>query len=152
MNSYDKLRPWTDIESCECETVSGLTLVDCLTDNPIHCAVCRREVDPERISPSAEETESIARWFWASHALYPLWLDSGEYESYAKQRLLDPTGHVNVEGRRIAQELSAKIPTEMWCFWDTDDGEPTACPVCGQPLDTDVKWGSGRCLACYIHT
>jgi len=151
MNSYDKLRPWTDIESCECETVIALLLVDLLTDNPIHCDVCRREVDPERISLTTDETESIARWFSASSALYRLWLHSGEYENYAKERLLDPNGDINAEGRRIARELSAKIPTQMWYFHDTDDGEPTSCPVCCNTLDTDVKWGSGQCSACHIH-
>ncbi len=150
MNSYDKLRPWTDIESCECETVSALLLVDLLTDNPIHCGVCRREVDPERIFLTTDETESIAGWFSASNALYRLWLHSGEYEHYAKDRLADPKGQVNVEGRRIALELSAKIPTQMWFFHDTDDSEPTTCPVCSNPLDTDVKWGTGQCRRCHI--
>ena len=150
MNSYDKLRPWTDIESCECEAVSSLVLVDLLTDNPIHCGVCRREVDPERISLTTEETESIASWFSASSALYRLWLHSGEYEGYAKDRMVDPNGQINVEGRRIARELSAKIPTQVWYFHDTDDGDPTLCPVCEKPLDTHVKWGTGQCRACCI--
>lgn len=151
MNSYDKLRPWRDIESCECETVSALVLVDLLTDNPIHCAICRREVDPERISLTTDETESIAHWFSAASALYRLWLHSGEYENYAKQRLLDPNGQVNVEGRQLAQALSARIPTQLWFFYDTDDGEPTTCPVCCNALDTDVKWGTGQCKACHIY-
>jgi hypothetical protein len=151
MNSYDKLRPWTDIESCECDAVSSLLLVDMLTDNPIHCGTCRREVDPERIALNANETDAIARWFSASSALYRLWLHSGEYEDYAKQRLLDPNGQINVSGRQIARELSSKIPAQMWYFHDTDDGEPTNCPVCLETLDTDVKWGIGQCTNCFIH-
>ncbi len=151
MNSYDKLRPWTDIESCECETISSLVLVDMLTDNPIHCGFCRCEVDPERIELTTDETESIADWFSASNALYRLWLHSGEYENYAKERLLDPNGQVNIEGRQIAREISARIPTQMWFFHDTDDGEPTKCPVCCNALDTNVKWGAGQCQTCHIH-
>lgn len=151
MNSYNQLRPWTNIESCECASVSNLLLVDCLTDNPIHCGVCRREVDPERIRLTREETESIARWFMVASAFYRLWLHSGEYEAYAKERLLDPHGQVNVNGRKIAHELSLKIPTQLWFFHDTDDGEPTVCPVCTNPLDTDVKWGTGQCPTCHIH-
>jgi hypothetical protein len=150
MNSYDKLRPWTDIESCACAEVKGLLLVDILTDNPIHCDFCRCEVDPERISLTMQETESIARWFAVASALYRLWLNSGEYEAYAKECLLDPNGQVNKEGRAIAQSLSAKIPTQLWFFHDTDDGKPTVCPVCCNPLTTDVKWGTGQCKACYI--
>jgi hypothetical protein len=151
MNSYDMLRPWTEIESCDCPAVHSLLLVDMLTDNPMHCGACRREVDPERIGLTTEETESIASWFSASSALYRLWLHSGEYEGYAKERLLDPNGQINVDGRRLARELSAKIPTQLWYFHDTDDGEPSSCPVCGNTLNTDVKWGSGECTDCYIH-
>ena len=151
MNSYDKLRPWTDIESCECDAVSSLLLVDLLSDNPIHCGTCRREVDPERIALTTDETEAIARWYSASRALYWLWLDSGEYEDYAKQRLLDPNGQINVTGRKIARELSSKIPTQMWYFQDPDDGETTTCPVCCETLDADVKWGTGQCKNCFIH-
>jgi len=104
MDSYDKLRPWTQIESCECADVNGLLLVDLLTDNPIHCDNCRREVDPERINLTTDETESIDRWFSAASALYRLWLHSGEYEMYAKQRLLDPIGETNSDGRDIAKK------------------------------------------------
>ncbi len=27
MNSYEKIRSWTDIEACECEEINGLLLV-----------------------------------------------------------------------------------------------------------------------------
>ena len=60
MNPYLKLRPWTDIESCQCAEVTGLVLFDCPSDNPIHCATCKNEVDPERLGLSVEEVE----WFW----------------------------------------------------------------------------------------
>jgi hypothetical protein len=150
MNAYDKLRPWTDIEACECESVTGLLLLDLLTDNPLHCAACRREVDPKRLALSTEETEEIARWFSAAKSLYWLWLDSGEYEAYAKARLLDPQGQINVRGRTIAARLSAKISTQLWFFHDTDDGVPTACPFCRQPLNKDVRWGTGQCVECCI--
>ena len=89
-DAYQRLRPWTDIERCECASVESLLLVDLLTDNPIHCGYCRNEIDPERLQLTAEETEDIAHWFGAANALYRMWLDSGEYEQYAKERLLDP--------------------------------------------------------------
>jgi len=125
-------------------------LVDLLTDNPLHCGFCRREVDPERLQLSAEETEQIAHWFSAVSALYRLWLDSGEYEAYAKGRLLDPKGQINVKGLEIAETLSLKLPTKLWFFSDTDDGEPTHCPICGSKLDNKVKWGTGCCESCRV--
>jgi hypothetical protein len=150
MDAYNKLRPWTQIEACECASVKGLLLVDLLTDNPLHCALCRKEVDPERLHLTVQETEAVARWFSVANALYRLWLDSGEYEDYAKARLLDPNGQVNRHGLQVAQTLSARLPTRLWLFHDTDDGEPTNCPVCSSELDTDVKWGTGKCPKCPI--
>jgi hypothetical protein len=47
--------------------------------------------------------------------------------------------------------LSAKIPTRLWFFSDTDDEEPTHCPVCGSELDAGVKWGTGCCELCLVH-
>jgi len=148
MDAYDKLRPWTEIEACKCASVEGLFVVDLLTDNPLHCDFCRKEVDPERLKLTVEETESVARWFSTASALYRLWLDSGESEEYAKARLLDPNGQVNRDGLHVARTLPAKIPTRFWFFRDTDDGEPTHCPICLNKLDTDVKWGTGMCLSC----
>ena len=151
MDAYKRLRPFTDIEPCECASVNGLLLVDILTDNPLHCDFCRKGVDPERLRLTVEETEAVARWFSAADALYRLWLDSGEYEVYAKNCLLDPKGQVNRDGLTLAKMLSAKIPTRLWFFSDTDDGEPRHCPMCLKGLDTDVKWGAGMCKSCLIH-
>ena len=150
MDAYNKLRPWTEIEACACASVEGLFLVDLLTDNPLHCDSCRREVDPERLKLSVEETEAVAGWFSAASSLYRLWLDSGEYEDYAKARLLDPNGQVNRDGLEVARALSARVPTRLWFFHDTDDGEPANCPVCRSELDMDVKWGTGKCPKCPI--
>ncbi len=151
MDAYGKLRPWTQIEACQCTTVEGLILVDLLTDNPLHCVACRKEVDPERLGLTVEETEQVAHWFATADALYRLWLDSGEYEEYAKARLLDPVGQVNRAGLEAARTLSARVPTRLWFFHDTDDGEPTHCPICETTLDTTVKWGTGKCSTCRIH-
>ena len=150
MEAYQKLRPWTAIEACKCDSVQGLLLVDLLTDNPLHCSTCRGEVDPERLGLTVIETEAVAAWFSAASALYRLWLDSGEYEGYAKARLLDPHGQVNRCGVQVAQSLSIRFETRLWFFRDTDDGEPTHCPICGEVLDTDVRWGTGQCSRCPI--
>jgi hypothetical protein len=150
MDAYNKLRPWTDIEVCECASVKELLLVDVLSDNPLHCNFCRKEVDPERLKLTVEETESVAQWFSVASALNRLWLDSGEYEKYAKACLSDPNGQVNRDGIQVARTLSVKISTRLWFFHDIDDGEPTHCPICRSELNTDVKWGTGTCRKCMI--
>ena len=151
MDAYQRLRPWTDIEACDCPSLKGLLLVDLLTDNPLHCDVCRKEVDPDRLQLTVEETETVASWFSSADALYRLWLDSGEYEVYAKSCLLDPKGQVNRDGIAVARMLSSRIPTRLWFFSDTDDGVPRNCPICSEPLSLEVIWGTGMCKLCQIH-
>ena len=155
MNPHLKLRPWTAIESCKCAEVTGLVLFDCLSDNPIHCATCKCEVDPERLGLSVEEVEAVARWHSVNRSLHALWLDSGEYEGWAKPRLLDWSGQVNQDGMKVARMLSAGLPTCVWLFRDSEDdfdkGEVVVdCPICGKPLEKNVKYGSGNCLECHV--
>jgi hypothetical protein len=148
--AYNKLRPLTEIESCECETVNGILLVDSFSDNPINCDFCGKEVDPERIHLTAKETDAVVDWFAQEQALFGLWMNSCEYEDYAKSKLLDMSGDVNRNGLAAAELLSKRIPTRVWLFHDAEDGELTSCPVCGEPLDLDVKWGTGSCRMCRI--
>ena len=150
MDVYSKLRPDTDIERCECGTVSGLLLVYLFTRNPIHCATCRKEIDPERLGLAAQEVDEIARCFSVYGSLYKLWLDSGEYEALSKEKLIDPKGQVNQAGMIIAKKLSSRWPSHYWWFHDTDDGTPNTCPSCTRTLDTDVRWGTGKCDHCRI--
>jgi len=124
MDSYAKLRPWTAIESCQCPKVEGLFLVDLLTDNPLHCDMCRNEVDPERIKLTAQ--------------------------AIRKGTLIDPKGQVNRDGLEVARTLSMRIPSRLLFFDDTDDDLPESCPICQARLDQNVKWGIGKCPNCPI--
>lgn len=150
MSSYDKLRPWVEIEKCSCENITGILLVDILTDNPIHCFNCKNEIDPEVLKLDDKLVDEIANWYQAFQALYALWLNSGEYEAYAKKKLLDRNGQVNKGGMAVAQKLSAYYPTYYWWFCDTDNGEPSACPNCSRDLDLEVKYGTGKCDSCNV--
>ncbi|MCX4030338.1 DUF2310 family Zn-ribbon-containing protein [Endozoicomonas sp. SM1973] len=94
--------------------------------------------------------DSIARCFSVYGSLYRLWIDSGEYEEYAKKKLLDSKGEVNVLGMKLAKELSLQWPTYYWWFHDTDDGKPTHCPCCGDQLNEEVFWGTGKCDNCRV--
>jgi predicted nucleic acid-binding Zn ribbon protein len=150
MNSYDKLRPWTEIEKCDCEKITSIVLVDIMTDNPIHCFNCKNEIDPEVLKLDDKLVDDIASWFSLFQSLYNLWLSSGEYEQYAKEKLKDSYSQVNIEGMYVAKKLSAHFPSYYWWFYDTDDGEPSHCPNCSQKLDLGVKYGTGKCEACNV--
>ncbi len=150
MDKYAKLRPCSDQETCECKEISGIFLLDILSENPLYCSDCRKEIEPARLDLDAELIDKIANWLSAFDALYKLWLDSGEYEVWAKEKLLDKKGQVNQDGMFLARKLSEKYPTSYWWFWDTDDGEPEFCPNCDCNLQDDFRWGTGNCRKCKI--
>jgi hypothetical protein len=150
METSHNSQPPGKLDRCACAELKSLVLVDLFASNPIHCGSCRGEVDPERLHLTEEETQAIAGWFSVASALNRLWLDSRQYEEYAKTQLSDPKGQVNVEGLQIARALSSKWPTRLWYFHDSDDEEPTQCPVCGGPLDRRVTWGTGCCERCFV--
>lgn len=152
MHLYDDLlRPDTTPEQCECESLEEIVMVNLLTDNPLHCIRCRKEIAPERLPLTSDEIREIAGWNSIANALYKLWLDSTEYEAYAKEKLLDPNGQVNRRGIEAARCLSSKIPTWFW-FFRADDVFIDKCPLCDEPLDADVEWADGRCMKCKIYT
>jgi hypothetical protein len=150
MSYFDKLRPWTHIERCVCPQRTRLVLVDALTDNPIHCFECRKEVDAQLLELDEHTVDQLASWFHSFKALYALWLNSGEYEAYAKVCLLDANGQVNLEGMAIASKMSNLRRTYYWWFHDSDDGVPTHCPNCAAPLDGELKFGTGKCDVCNV--
>ena len=150
IDAYSKLREVADVEQCQCRTVSGLLLVYLFTRNPIHCATCREQIDPERLGLTLDEVDDISACFGDYASLYDLWLHSGEYDAFAKAKLTDPRGQVNRSGMSVAKRLSERWPTYYWWFHDTDDGIPDRCPSCGALLDRDVQWGTGKCDLCRV--
>ncbi len=150
MDNYNRLRPFTEIEACECSNITGLLLVYILTDNPIHCLKCKNEIDPERLMLSTRLVDKIADCFRTNGSLEELWLDSGEYEFWAKEKLLDPKGQVNIQGMSIAKELSESWPTYYWWFQDEEDGISETCPNCGENLDEEVIFEKRKCKQCRV--
>ncbi|MCA9210093.1 MAG: DUF2310 family Zn-ribbon-containing protein [Planctomycetales bacterium] len=151
MDYLDLLRPPAAQEQCECESLEQIVMVNLLTDNPLHCIKCRKEISPERLPLTSDEIREIAGWNSIANALYKLWLDSTEYEAFAKEKLLDPNGHVNQRGILAARSISSKIPTWFWFFRDADDRMPDRCPLCGVTLDADVQWAERRCTKCMVY-
>jgi predicted nucleic acid-binding Zn ribbon protein len=153
---YWKLRhtPQTpDEEICHCDPCKQLMLRDSFGDSPLYCVACNGEVAPERIGFDARLAEDIASWRSVYRSLYLLWLDSGEYEAWAMERLRDPDGSVNVHGRRIVQRLNEYIRAYYWWFNDIGiEGyvPPEHCPACSGNLaacdDRDFK----KCDRCSI--
>lgn len=125
-------------------------LRDSLDDNPLYCVTCNGEVAPERIGFAAELADDIASWRSVHRSLFCLWLDSGEYEEWAKQQLSDRRGQVNLRGLELASQLNTIVTTYFWWFHDADDGIANSCPVCSGALSEWADRDFQRCGTCFI--
>ena len=137
---YFKLRsppPTPADEICSCEGNKPIKLMQALGSNPLHCIDCNLEVAPESLSISESLVEEVANWSSLRGAFEMLWLDSGAYEDWAKDQLMDIGSPVNQQGIALRRKLEAIRRCYYWYFQDeTDESfEPlTLCPACSQPL------------------
>lgn len=137
---YWKLRPPSATpgdELCTCADRPPIVLQSHLSPNPVACLRCNGEVPPERVGFSGELAERVASWRNLHDALFALWLDSAEYESWACARLEDPNGRVTVRGLEVVRELNGCHRTYYWWFQNAsaDDFVPTSqCPRCSAAL------------------
>jgi Zn-ribbon-containing, possibly nucleic-acid-binding protein (DUF2310) len=137
---YECLRPESvtpDEDVCKCPDRPPITLQDHLSANPISCLRCNLEVPPERIRFPASLAEQIAFWRNLHRALDTLWLDSGEYEPWARAQFENPQGEVNVRGVEIVEELQSSRRSYYWWFEDASEDDfvpPSRCPRCSGDL------------------
>jgi len=150
MDYYARLRPCTDDHQCGCAAVDKLLLVHIMTASPVRCFACKGYVDPERLELTLQQVDAVASWDRVFGALYRLWLDSAEYEVWAKHQLLQSKGRVNVLGMEARDWLAQSRPTLYWWFHDTDDALPVACPWCAGLLSATERHGSRQCNTCSI--
>ncbi len=141
---YERLRqpgPTPEDEVCSCADEPPIKLMsmrDVDGFNPIHCLNCNLEVPPERVGIDSDLVQAIAAWDAEHGAIETLELQSGEYEMWARARLLDPASPTNVEGRELARRLNERRRCYMWFFQpqSDDDWQPReTCPVCGDELE-----------------
>ncbi|CAB1072249.1 hypothetical protein D1AOALGA4SA_1486 [Olavius algarvensis Delta 1 endosymbiont] len=136
-DTYSKLRPEPPTpkdEICDCANISEIYLAHKLGSNPIHCLGCSGEVLPDRLEFGERLAETIAYWNSVYGSLYQLWLDSGEYEDWARDRLLDPKGQVNTTGIDLVKELSSFAKAYYLWFYENTSQAPDRCLLCGANL------------------
>ncbi|MGD9366841.1 MAG: DUF2310 family Zn-ribbon-containing protein [Desulfobacteraceae bacterium] len=150
---YQKLipeMPTPDDEVCHCEELKDIYLAHKLGSNPVHCLRCNGEIPPEKLALSGTLADSIASWNSVYGSLYALWLDSGEYENWARDRLLDVKGQVNIDGLDLVKQLDrVAISYYLW-FYENDDDVPNACPLCGIALEKSYGIDFLKCRSCKI--
>jgi len=137
---YAKLeapRPTPADEICACPGLTPVMLMTLLSSNPIHCAVCNLEVPPGRLDLSTSLVDAVASWNSVADAIYRLWLDSGAYETWARDQLVDMNSSINREGQRVRSELNATRRCYYWHFREESgplEGLRMNCPGCGHEM------------------
>lgn len=156
MKPIDKLKPAVatpEDEMCRCAGSGPIMLRSALAPFPVYCMRCNGEMPLEALALSDDLAERIAAWRSIHDALFRLWLHSGEYEEWAKARLLDTNGQVNVQGLALAKELNVQRPTFFWFFQDTgaEGGRPPQkCPFCGGALEDFENRNYRVCRICQV--
>jgi predicted nucleic acid-binding Zn ribbon protein len=151
---YWKLKPAGPTpadEICSCSQPYPLILCHALSNNPLRCAQCNLEVPPERLQLDLALVDELASWREFYGCFYKLWLDSGEFESWARAQLGDPSSPANQRGYQLCARLSTFRPCYYWWFQDTgvDDFEPVkCCPRCNANLTE--SFGRLACERCSI--
>jgi hypothetical protein len=136
------LPPTADDEICACAGDMPVLLQPHLSSNPLSCARCNLEVPPERIGFDEEVAQALAYWHRLYDSLYFLWLDSGDYEEWARMHLCNPSSAVNLQGIALASAISRVRRCYLWWFQDAgwDDWQPPAkCPRCLGQLEIRFK-------------
>ena len=119
---YEKLRPAPPTPSdelCSCREFPPLLLRSVLSSNPVACARCNLEVEPESLSMSSGLVDALAYWRSYHDCFYLLWLDSGEFEAWALAQLSDPRSPVNAKGLALRAVMDGVRRTYYWWFQDT---------------------------------
>lgn len=151
---YWKLRPpppMSDADLCSCTGAPPILLQAHLTSNPLSCIACILEVPPERLGFSDAFAERLASWQRFHDCSYLLWLDSGEFEAWARVQLEDPASPVNGRALELVSELRALRLAYYWWFQATgeEDFQPLSrCPVCEATLAE--RYGRHLCEECSI--
>ncbi|MEE9393216.1 MAG: DUF2310 family Zn-ribbon-containing protein [Planctomycetota bacterium] len=151
---YWKLRPLAPTpvdELCSCAGSPPVMLQPHLSSNPLSCIACNLEVPPERIGFSEALAEKLAFWQSFHNCFYLLWLDSSEFESWAKAQLSNPGSAVNKRALELVSDLNSFRSAYYWWFQDTgaeDFHPPSRCPVCqGELLE---RYGRNVCEPCSL--
>ena len=123
---------------CRCPTDQPIKLMNALTYNPFHCLICNLEVSPPRLDLPSELVDGAAHWNSIYESVYRLWLDSGDYEIWARDVLENLESGVNREGRELVKEINGFRRCFYWCFQDQSSESFVAisnCPTCTRELE-----------------
>ncbi len=118
--------------------------------NPIHCVDCNLEVKPERVKLNQKAIDEIAYWSRLYAAVDQLWIDSDEYEAWAKNELSNIGSRINKLGLSANRSMNKIQKCYYWYFQDESDENfmpLNECPKCKRKLK-DYNGGIFRQKLC----
>lgn len=137
---YFKLKPIppTPVDGiCSCKASFPFVLCYAFGDNPIRCSECNLEVLPENLPFEASLIDEIASWNRFYSCFFNLWLDSGEFEEWARQQLSDPQSTANQRAYSLCLQISEIRECYFWWFQDIGADNfkfLETCPKCNSQL------------------
>jgi hypothetical protein len=137
-------------EVCRCPAQTTMHLRYEFTELPLFCVECTGQILPSTLHLTEDLAQEILEWRTVYAALYELWLDSSDYEAFARSALFDPAGNINRRGLAIARRLSEQRATYYWWFSDDADSSPLQCPVCHTPMEEHATRRFRFCHSCHI--
>jgi hypothetical protein len=137
-------------EVCRCTPQTALHLRYEFSEFPLFCTDCTGQIFPAAFHLTEDLAQEILSWRTLYAALYDLWLDSSDYEAFARSALLDTTGEVNRRGLTLAARLSEQRTTYYWWFSEDADSSPVKCPVCHTPMTEHATRRFRFCHGCHI--
>ncbi len=127
---------------CRCSRDEPALLHGSLPVSPLYCMQCKKPILLNDAIITNELEHATIKWAKTYNSLFILWSDTIEYREWAKQKLLDEIGSINLEGFRLAQQYNAVRKTYYWIFQDNSDKDyvqPQHCPFCGASLVSILK-------------
>ncbi len=142
----------TDQENtCQCSDETPVILNGSQQESPLNCMRCKKPVSLIESTSNDELAEAISKWGQLYRSLFTLWQGSIEYKQWAKEKLLDEIGSINLDGLKLAQQYNEKRKTYYWLFQDYSDKdyvEPEHCPFCGAAMEPIMENKFKVCSDC----
>jgi predicted nucleic acid-binding Zn ribbon protein len=101
----------------------------------------------------SELKRELIQWKETYHALYHLLGSDSEYSDWAKSKLLDEMGFVNLEGLRLSQQISVIRKNYYWIYQNVGDKGykfVDNCPFCGLILEPFENIDVRVCPDCMV--
>jgi len=138
---------------CRCSRDKPTLLHGSLPVSPLNCMQCKKPVILNNEITSNELEHATFKWAKTYNALFILWSDTIEYREWAKQKLLDEIGSINLEGLELAQKYNTVRKTYYWMFQDNSDKDyiqPKHCPFCGSSMVPILENDFKVCHGCRV--